>query len=208
MATPGASSAKSGGGLTQRLLDGVERVGNKVPHPVLMFLYLIILVVVLSHVFYLLDVSVTEQIAEPVSISVQPDYYEDTSEPSLVIPAEEQQFEITQRTIAIRSLLTVDGIRFIFTFLNPLLGAVVGAGALSGKLSDIGLDDKMMKDVARSFKAGSSALFVIVRRATADKVLAGLKQFAGKGQVFQTSLNKDDEAALRSALEKPDSVAG
>ena len=115
MATREVSSARSDAGLTQRLLDGVERVGNKVPHPVLMFLYLIILVIVFSHVLYLLDVSVTEQIAEPVSIAVQPDYYEDTSEPSLVIPAEEQQFEISQRTVAIRSLLTVDGLRFIFT---------------------------------------------------------------------------------------------
>lgn len=88
-------------------------------------------------------------------------------------------------------------------FLNPLLGFALGAGAgaLSGKFSDIGLDDKMMKDLASSFKPGSSALFVIVRRATTDKVLAGLKQFAGKGKVFQTSLNKDDEAALRDALE-------
>ena len=88
-------------------------------------------------------------------------------------------------------------------FLNPLLGFALGAGAgaLSGKFSDIGLDDKMMKDLAPSFKPGSSALFVIVRRATTDKVLEGLKQFAGKGKVFQTSLNKDDEEALRDALE-------
>ena len=86
MATREVSSARSDAGLTQRLLDGVERVGNKVPHPVLMFLYLIILVIVFSHVLYLLDVSVTEQIAEPVSIAVQPDYYEDTSEPSLRDP--------------------------------------------------------------------------------------------------------------------------
>ena len=88
-------------------------------------------------------------------------------------------------------------------FLNPLLGFALGAGAgaLSGKFSDIGLDDKMMKDLAQSFKPGSSALFVIVRRATTDKVLDGLKQFAGKGKVFQSSLNKDDEAALRDALE-------
>ena len=88
-------------------------------------------------------------------------------------------------------------------FLNPLLGFALGAGAgaLSGKFSDIGLDDKMMKDLAQSFKPGSSALFVIVRRATTDKVLEGLKQFAGKGKVFQSSLNKDDEAALRDALE-------
>ncbi len=37
---------------------------------------------------------------------------------------------------------------------------------------------------------------------TADKVLEGLKPFAGKGKVFQTSLTKDDEAALRAALEQ------
>ena len=89
-------------------------------------------------------------------------------------------------------------------FLNPLLGAAVGAGAgaLSGKLSDIGLDDKMMKDVGQSMTPGSSALFVLVRRATADKVLDGLKEFAGKGKVFKTSLSKDEEGTLREALEK------
>lgn len=88
-------------------------------------------------------------------------------------------------------------------FLNPLLGAVIGAGAgaLSGRLNDIGLNDKMMKDIGQSFKPGTSGLFVLVRRATADKVLQGLKEFTGKGKVFQTSLNKDDEAALREAIE-------
>src|SRR5690349_10006860 len=90
-------------------------------------------------------------------------------------------------------------------FLNPLIGAAVGAagGALAGKLSDIGINDKMMKDLAESFRPGSSALFVLVRKATADKVLEGLRPFAGKGKVFQTSLSKDDEAALRKALETP-----
>lgn len=44
---------------------------------------------------------------------------------------------------------------------------------------------------------------MLIRRATADKVLGGLKDFAGKGTVFQTSLSKDDEAALREALEAP-----
>jgi uncharacterized membrane protein len=88
-------------------------------------------------------------------------------------------------------------------FLNPLLGAAIGAGAgaLSGRLNDIGLNDKMMKDIGQSFKPGTSGLFVLVRRATVDKVLQGLKEFAGKGKVFQTSLSKDDEAALREAIE-------
>jgi uncharacterized membrane protein len=95
-------------------------------------------------------------------------------------------------------------------FLNPLLGAALGAGAgaLSGRLNDIGLNDKMMRDIAQSFKPGSSGLFVLVRKATVDKVLAGLKGFAGKGTVFQTSLTKDDEAALREALEAGLPVAG
>jgi uncharacterized membrane protein len=88
-------------------------------------------------------------------------------------------------------------------FLNPLLGALLGAGAgaLSGKLSDIGLNDRMLKEVGASFKPGTSGLFVLIRRATVDKVLDGLKEFTGKGKVFQTSLNKDDENALREVLE-------
>ena len=89
-------------------------------------------------------------------------------------------------------------------FLNPLLGAAVGAGAgaLSGKLTDIGIDDQQMKEAAEAFKPGHSALFVLVRRATTDKVLAGLKEFAGKGKVLQTSLSKDAEETLRKAIEK------
>jgi uncharacterized membrane protein len=88
-------------------------------------------------------------------------------------------------------------------FLNPLLGAAIGAGAgaLSAKFTDIGLDNQMMKDMGSSLKPGSSALFVLLRKVSSDKVLEGLKSFATKGKVFQTSLNKDDEKALREALE-------
>lgn len=89
-------------------------------------------------------------------------------------------------------------------FFNPLLGAAIGAGtgAMSGALSDIGIDDKMMKEMTDSFKPGNSALFVLFRDATSDKVLERLAPFAGKGTLFQTSLEKDDEDALREALEK------
>jgi uncharacterized membrane protein len=88
-------------------------------------------------------------------------------------------------------------------FLNPLLGAAVGAGAgaLSGKLTDIGVDDNFMKQLAENFKPGCSAVFVLVRKATPDKVLERLKGFSGKGKVLQTSLAKDKEAELRQFLE-------
>jgi uncharacterized membrane protein len=90
-------------------------------------------------------------------------------------------------------------------FLNPLFGAALGAGAgaLSGAFTNIGIDNNVVKDLAASLKPGTSALFVLVRNVTADKVLDGLKQFAGKAKVFQTSLDKDDENALREALETP-----
>ena len=88
-------------------------------------------------------------------------------------------------------------------FLNPLLGAAVGAGAgaLSGALTDIGINNDFMKDMAASFKPGCSAVFVLVRKATADKVLAGLEEFKGKGKVLQTSLTKDKEDELRAVIE-------
>jgi len=94
-------------------------------------------------------------------------------------------------------------------FLNPLLGAALGAGAgaITGRFTNIGIDSKMVKDVGDSLKPGTSALFVLLRRMTADKVLDGLKEFAGRGRVFQTSLDKDDENALREALETPPQVA-
>ena len=88
-----------------------------------------------------------------------------------------------------------------FLFLNPLAGAAVGAGAgaLSGKLADIGINDQFMKDLAATFKPGSSALFVLVRKSTPDKVLDGLKGF--KGKIIKTSLTKDREEALREVIE-------
>lgn len=88
-------------------------------------------------------------------------------------------------------------------FLNPLLGAALGAGtgALSGKLSDIGINDQYMKELGATITPGSSALFVLVRKSTPDKVLEALKPFAGKGKVLQTSLTKDKEEELRAFVE-------
>jgi uncharacterized membrane protein len=88
-------------------------------------------------------------------------------------------------------------------FLNPLLGAAIGAGsgALSGAMSDIGINDQFMKHLGATFTPGTSALFVLVRKSTPDKVLEGLKPFIGKAKVLQTSLSQDKEDELRRALE-------
>jgi uncharacterized membrane protein len=85
-------------------------------------------------------------------------------------------------------------------FLNPLIGMAVGAatGAVSGALTDLGIDDKFMKELAGQMTPGSSALFVLVRKSTPDKVLDEIKGTGGK--VLKTSLSHDDEAKLQAAL--------
>jgi uncharacterized membrane protein len=86
-------------------------------------------------------------------------------------------------------------------FLNPLFGMLAGAaaGAVSGALSDAGIDDRFMKELSLQLQPGSSALFVLVRRAATEKVLAELKPF--EGRVLRTSLSHEDEARLRNALD-------
>ena len=88
-------------------------------------------------------------------------------------------------------------------FLNPLAGFAIGAGsgALSGKLADIGINDPFMKELGATLTEGTSALFVLVRKSTPDKVLEALKPFAGKGRVLQTSLTKDKDEELRAFME-------
>jgi uncharacterized membrane protein len=85
-------------------------------------------------------------------------------------------------------------------FLNPLLGLAVGAsaGAVSGALTDLGINDQFMKDLAATLQPGSSALFVLVRKATPDKVLEELK--GSGGTVLKTSLSHEDETKLQAAL--------
>ena len=85
-------------------------------------------------------------------------------------------------------------------FLNPLLGMAVGAtaGAVSGALTDVGIDDKFMKQLADGLPPRSSALFVLVRRVTPDRVLEEVQGTGGK--VLKTSLTHEDETKLQAAL--------
>ncbi len=55
-----------------------------------------------------------------------------------------------------------------------------------------------MKSIASGFNNGSSALFVLVRKVTPDKVLAELEGTGGK--ILQTSLTHEKEAKLQAAL--------
>jgi uncharacterized membrane protein len=85
-------------------------------------------------------------------------------------------------------------------FLMPLVGMIVGAaaGALSGSLSDYGIHDRFIKDLSAKLQPNSSALFVLVRKSTPDKVLPEVSKYGGT--VLFASLSNDDQARLQAAL--------
>jgi uncharacterized membrane protein len=85
-------------------------------------------------------------------------------------------------------------------FLMPLAGAAIGAasGALGGALTDVGINDAFMKEVAETLQSGNAALFLLIRKLTTDKVLADLKGVGGT--VLRTSFDHTNEDALRAAL--------
>jgi len=77
-------------------------------------------------------------------------------------------------------------------FWMPWLGMIIGAasGALVGKLSDVGVDDEFIKQVGSTIQPGNSALFLLVEKATPDKVMNDLKKFKNV-KVLKTSLSQE-----------------
>jgi uncharacterized membrane protein len=91
-------------------------------------------------------------------------------------------------------------------FLNPLAGMAIGAitgagiGALSGSLSDYGIRDDFVKKLAETIPPGSSALFILFKSVTEDKVMAEIEPY--KPRVLKTSLSNEAEQRLRTVLSK------
>jgi aminobenzoyl-glutamate transport protein len=127
----------------QRILDVVEKVGNKVPHPAIIFLVLIVIVIVLSAVFGLLGTSVSYEVLVPKAQTAEPPTPYDSGVHDLdptgaYQTVNEKSYHLETRSVTARSLLTVDGIRFIYSSLIPsfmgftalglMIVALIGAG--------------------------------------------------------------------------------
>ncbi|HLS82843.1 MAG TPA: AbgT family transporter [Steroidobacter sp.] len=100
------------------ILDVIERVGNKVPHPVVIFLMLIGLVILLSHLFYMLGASATYQAINPETHAVE---------------------EVTTRA---QSLLTADGLRFMFTGVVDNFMAFTAVGVIIVAMLGVGVAEE------------------------------------------------------------------
>src|SRR5215213_4144345 len=87
-----------------------------------------------------------------------------------------------------------------FLFVVPVAGLALGAasGALAGKLSDYGIDDKWIKDVANAITPGGSGLFVMARNTNTERVLPEMAKFGGT--VIRANLTTEQQQALEEAL--------
>ncbi len=92
------------------------------------------------------------------------------------------------------------GLLIGLVFWVPWLGLAVGtaAGAAYSGLTDVGVDDKFIKEVGNTIEPGHSALFLLAHKANLEQVLDQFKEFNPK--VLQTSLSEEDEAKLREAF--------
>jgi uncharacterized membrane protein len=98
--------------------------------------------------------------------------------------------------------LTADGVA-ITGFCGSLTGLIfqnAAAGAASGALTNVGINEHFMKELSATLRPSSSTLFVLLRRPTTDrdKVLEELNGTGGK--VLKTSLSHQDEAKLQATL--------
>jgi aminobenzoyl-glutamate transport protein len=122
----------------QKVLDVVERVGNKVPHPAVIFLVLIAIVVALSHVLYLAGTSVSSEVIIPEEkptpekgLDSYP-YSEELSKPHKPV----------MKTTAVQSLLTADGIRFMYVSLIPSFMSFTGLGLIIVAMVGVGVAEQ------------------------------------------------------------------
>jgi aminobenzoyl-glutamate transport protein len=118
-------AAPKGGGFTERALAWVEKAGNRVPDPAILFIGLIVFVIALSQVLDWANVGATSQVAE--NPAVQADYAKDSYDPSAA-QVDGDDYVIKSERVEAKGLLTGDGIRFMFTeFVPNFLGfAAVG----------------------------------------------------------------------------------
>lgn len=118
-------------------LDRIERLGNKVPNPTIMFVYLIAFTAVLSAILAWLGVSVTDEIVTQVPKEQLQQVNEALG--GTLVPFNTQtntitelpEYVVSEQTVVVRSLLSVAGLQVFFSgFVDNFAGFGVVAVVL------------------------------------------------------------------------------
>jgi aminobenzoyl-glutamate transport protein len=125
-AAPAVETGKEGAGGFQRVLNVIERIGNKVPHPAILFLGLMVGVIILSQILYLADARITTDVVKPPPAAVNEEYVGGSVQPAYQLPAEPApaaSYHVVHETVRVEGLLTIPGIRYLFTsFVSNFMG--------------------------------------------------------------------------------------
>jgi aminobenzoyl-glutamate transport protein len=101
-----------------RVLDGIERLGNRMPDPAILFLWLCLGVILLSQALAWLDVKATYEVVSPPPAPAEETYYGGSDYPTYVGPVTPEpatDYKLHKETTRVKGLLSVAGVRFLFT---------------------------------------------------------------------------------------------
>jgi aminobenzoyl-glutamate transport protein len=116
VAAPPAEAPKHS--FLERMLDRIERLGNKMPDPAILFLILCGAVIVLSQILFWFDVKATYEVVKPPPVPTEETYFGGSVEPTDVGPTEPvppEAYRTVTETTKVKGLLQGDGIRYLFT---------------------------------------------------------------------------------------------
>ncbi len=170
--TEDTTHAPASGG---RLLGAIERIGNKVPHPAILFLALVVLVIALSQALAWANVHATYEVAVPIEQAEQQPHDVDGSTlggAEQVAPDGDEsalpdEYEVKTQKAEVKGLLTADAIRFMFTsFISNFMGftamgiilvVMIGVGIAETS----GLIGALIRKLVRT-ASGASLTYLIV----------------------------------------------
>jgi aminobenzoyl-glutamate transport protein len=208
-ATP-VKAKKEGSGGFQRVLDLIERVGNKVPHPAILFLSLCVAVIILSQILYLADAHISYEVVQPPPAAVQEEYVGGSVLPAEVLPPEPapaDSYHVVHETVRVQGLLTIEGIRYLFTsFVSNFLGFTamgiilvimigVGVAEISGLISSL-----IRKLVARSPPWSLTYIIVLLGIISSIASDAGYLVLIPLGAVAFKSVGRHPLAGMAAAF--------
>jgi aminobenzoyl-glutamate transport protein len=194
----------------QRMLDGIERLGNKMPDPAILFLWLCLGVILLSQALQWLDVKATYQVVAPPPVAAEQTYYGGSSEPTYVGPTEPEpatDYKVRTETTKVKGLLTVDGVRYLFTsfvdnFRNFAAVAIILVVMIGvGLAESAGLIGALIRRLV-AVSSSSSLTFIIVLLGMISSVAsdAGYLVLIPLGAVAFKSVGRNPLAGIAAAF--------
>ena len=94
-------AAEPPAGTMQRILGAIERGGNKMPNPAILFVWLCVIVIVISALLSWADIKVTYQVVEPPPVPVEEVVQGGSTQPSGGLPdasVQEGEYRVVEKT--------------------------------------------------------------------------------------------------------------